>query len=562
MIPDGVKPGDVLGERYRLIRRLGEGGMGVVFRAQHVLIGRPLAVKILPPQYCTRPDAIERLLIEATSTAAIAHENIVDVMDFGVTDDGRAVYLVMELLTGEDLQETLAREGRLPWQRVLGIGLQLCSALYPAHHLGIIHRDLKPANCFRITRRGFEDFIKVLDFGIAKVLTPEGEDTRGLTQTGHIIGTLAYMAPEQAFGAEPTHKFDIHAVGLILYEALTGGLPYSGESQGELLLALHNDSPTPLREQYPVLDAPTQLCRVIERALAKNPADRFSDMAEFHSALAELAPDGACPPELLRLPTLPDEPAPNALHRTAMSTRGVDPSSVVTALRQRLGVHQMQDVAEGGKESELGNKTTMARTLVRPTPTPSTNAHRRALWLSGVVALIVAILLVVWSRSSRENEDRRAPKVVGEELTPGPLPDNTLDTTTGDDPETGSSETGTTGSATDEPTSESESDSDKPTPPPRPRPSPSPDKLLAKLRRSVVEYCTGKTKDARLGETVSTTVSVEYKSGKATFEITKGKGTRSASCIDTQLTSKLKKALRMYNGKKFSRQLNFVLKDK
>ncbi|MCA9636080.1 MAG: serine/threonine protein kinase, partial [Myxococcales bacterium] len=161
--------GEILAERYRLIRQVGRGGMGAVYLAEHTLIGKEVAVKVMGYEHSRRPQDIERFLLEARAASKIRHENIVDITDFGYTDDGLG-FLVMEFLEGEDLAVTCKREGRLPWRRALAIALQICAGLGAAHAQGIVHRDMKLENCFRIRRGDNHDFIKLLDFGIAKIL--------------------------------------------------------------------------------------------------------------------------------------------------------------------------------------------------------------------------------------------------------------------------------------------------------------------------------------------------------------------------------------------------------
>jgi serine/threonine protein kinase len=192
--------GTLLLDRYRLINRLGEGGMGTVYCAEHVTIKKRCAIKILNPEYAHKEDLVERFLQEARAASMIAHENVVEITDYGGAPNG-SVFFVMEMLIGEDLGETIKREAPLPWSRVSPMAMQICRALAAAHAKGIVHRDMKPENCFRIERSGNPDFIKVLDFGIAKVTSedPDGNAAR-LTSTGMIFGTPTYMSPEQAQG--------------------------------------------------------------------------------------------------------------------------------------------------------------------------------------------------------------------------------------------------------------------------------------------------------------------------------------------------------------------------
>lgn len=275
--------GRVLADRYRLLECIGEGGMGRVYRAEHLTLDKAIAVKVLTNAKAV-PQATQRFFREAKATASIGHENIVEIIDFGETRDG-AVFIVMELLDGEDLGQTLDRVGRMPWPRAIGIVVQICRALGAAHEQGIVHRDLKPENCLRLERDGNRDFIKVLDFGIAKLMRPAAEETR-LTKTGSVFGTPAYMSPEQARGRHIDHRSDIYAVGIILYELLTGRVPFDGEDFLEIVLQhLHDVVPAP-STRVPAQDVPQELDAVVLKALAKNPDDRYPTMHAFASALA------------------------------------------------------------------------------------------------------------------------------------------------------------------------------------------------------------------------------------------------------------------------------------
>ncbi|MCA9719203.1 MAG: serine/threonine protein kinase, partial [Myxococcales bacterium] len=205
--------GQVLCDRYEILDKLGEGGMGTVYLAEHITIHKRCAIKVLSSEYANKQDLIDRFLQEARAASMISHENVVEITDFGTAPNG-SVFFVMEWLDGEDLSSTVEREGALPWTRVKPIALQICRALGAAHDKGIIHRDMKPENCFRVKRSTSNDFIKVLDFGIAKVTTDDGEG-KGLTKTGMIFGTPEYMSPEQAQGIRVDHRADIYAVGVI-----------------------------------------------------------------------------------------------------------------------------------------------------------------------------------------------------------------------------------------------------------------------------------------------------------------------------------------------------------
>jgi serine/threonine-protein kinase len=215
--------GSVLADRYEILRRIGEGGMGAVYEARHTVIGKRVAVKVLLEKFLEKPELVARLLQEARLASSIGHENIVDVTDFGTTADGRG-FVVMEFLEGESLAQLVIRDAPLPVERSLRIARQVASALGAAHDKGIVHRDVKPENVY-LVRRADADYVKVVDFGVSKAVhtREEGPEWQRLTRTGMVLGTPLYMSPEQARGGEDIDaRADIWAVGVLLYECLTG----------------------------------------------------------------------------------------------------------------------------------------------------------------------------------------------------------------------------------------------------------------------------------------------------------------------------------------------------
>ena len=275
--------GALLGGRYRILRLCGEGGMGRVYEAEHIEIGKHVAVKVLHPAYTRTPDVVERFRREARAASRIGHNNIVNVTDSGTTDDG-AFFFVMEFIEGVELGLLIHREGPLPVKRALRIADQICQALQAAHDAQVIHRDLKPENVLLISREGRPDFVKVLDFGIARVAEVEESPTnkasgRRLTRPGVAMGTPEYMAPEQAAGKSADARSDIYALGSIMYEMLTGNPPYEGDNVMEVLHKKATETPPPVRELRP--DVPLTVDTLVERSMARNPDDRPQTMAAF-----------------------------------------------------------------------------------------------------------------------------------------------------------------------------------------------------------------------------------------------------------------------------------------
>ncbi len=287
--------GTTLAERYRVIRRIGEGGMGLVYEAEHAVIEKRVALKVLREDFSSRPEVVQRFQLEAKSASRIGHEHIVDISDFGTTPSG-ASYFVMEFLDGEDLANVLAREGTVPVERTVDILLQCCRALGAAHAKGIVHRDMKPENIF-LTRRGDNpDFVKIVDFGIAKMsdIETEGAPGRKLTKTGMIFGTPEYMSPEQAAGKKLDHRVDVYAIGVILYECLVGRVPFVGDTFMGVLTQHMFEDPPAIRDANPATTATPELEAVVYKALAKSPDERYQTMDELHDALeAALAGESA-----------------------------------------------------------------------------------------------------------------------------------------------------------------------------------------------------------------------------------------------------------------------------
>jgi serine/threonine-protein kinase len=296
---DGAVVGDdhVIGAhlagRYEVTRKIGEGGMGAVYEARHTLIGKRVAIKVLLDKYAQKADVVARLQQEARLASSIGHENIVDITDFGETDDGRT-FVVMEFLDGEALASLLQREGPLPPKRAVTIARQIASALGAAHDKGVVHRDIKPENVF-ITRRNERDFVKVVDFGISKLIKADtDEQTEGagsprLTQTGMVLGTPLYMSPEQARGEDDLdHRIDVYALGVILYECLTGEVPFHGTNYLSIISQVLGQEPKSPSQTRPDLEISLALEGVVLKAMAKDRTVRYQTMAALDADLARI----------------------------------------------------------------------------------------------------------------------------------------------------------------------------------------------------------------------------------------------------------------------------------
>ncbi len=276
----------VLGGRYALKRKLGEGGFGIVFEAEDVRLGKRVAIKMLAPRFANQPAALERFRREAIAAGRIGHEGIVDVTDLDQDPDG-TYFVAMEFLSGTDLADAIDREGPFSPVRALGIGVQAGRAIAAAHAMGILHRDLKPGNIF-LTRTDFRhDNVKIIDFGMSK-LTTHTTESASLTTPGQIIGTPYYMAPEQAIEEEVDGRTDVYALGGILYEMLTGTPPFTGSAYLEIVYKHLKTAPEPPSRACPEQGIPAAVDALVMRALEKRKERRYGDMAEFADAMLDL----------------------------------------------------------------------------------------------------------------------------------------------------------------------------------------------------------------------------------------------------------------------------------
>ncbi len=283
--------GQTLDGRYLIERRIGEGGMGVVYAARHLVIERPLAIKVLKREVARDQSTIKRFVQEAKAASRIGHPHIVDVTDFGTTPDG-LTYSVMEYIDGTTLSSAIKLSAPFALERALPIAAQIAQALAAAHDKGIVHRDLKPENIFLISRDGRRDFVKIVDFGIAKVTPIDNQPNDGprLTRAGAVFGTPEYMAPEQAAGRSDTdRRVDVYALGTILYEMLTGRVPHKSESMVRTLAMQMLDPIEPPSKIRPDLHIAPEVEAVVMRALAKKREQRYQTMGELYDAIKVIA---------------------------------------------------------------------------------------------------------------------------------------------------------------------------------------------------------------------------------------------------------------------------------
>jgi serine/threonine-protein kinase len=380
--------GTLAAGRYRVMKLLGEGGMGQVYLAEHVAIEKRVALKVLRAEYASKGDIVRRFQQEAISASRIKHPNVLDVFDFGQLDNG-CFFLAMEYLEGNDLADEITRRKVLDPATGIRVSMQICRALAAAHANGVVHRDMKPENVFLQRTDDGEEIVKIVDFGIAQLRSKDDsvvETKRRLTRTGMIFGTPEYMAPEQASGKHADLRADIYAVGIIMYEMFTGAVPFTGETFLGVLTK-HLSEPAPLMNVvFPELSISPPLQAVIMRALEKDPAVRYQTMLEFAQAITAT-------PDALALGYRPPTAVPSEysslhlLHAPGTPThQQFAPSSAPPALGMAG-----PDLGGGpsGTSTSTSSETARAETLIgAEASTRPLTARGRA----GVAAVLAALL--------------------------------------------------------------------------------------------------------------------------------------------------------------------------
>jgi eukaryotic-like serine/threonine-protein kinase len=314
-----LQTGQVIEGKYRIIRLLGEGGMGAVYEGENVRIHRRVAIKVLHPTAAANVDAVQRFEREAQAAGRIGSDHIVEVIDLGNLPDGDR-FMVMEFLDGESLSQRIQGRGRISPQESASLMIQLLEGLGAAHGAGIIHRDLKPDNVYLVrSKRGQTDFVKILDFGISKFNKLNKDSGMSMTRTGAVMGTPYYMSPEQAKGSkEMDHRSDLYSAGVILYEAVTGQVPFNAETFNELIFKIVLETPPPPQQLAPGLDP--AFASIVQKAMSRDQNDRFQSAQEFAQALHGWLGSGQgvafAPPAQMPPPRPPIASAPMLGHET------------------------------------------------------------------------------------------------------------------------------------------------------------------------------------------------------------------------------------------------------
>jgi serine/threonine-protein kinase len=399
--------GQVVADRYHILKKLGEGGMGAVYLGEHVKMGRKSAIKVMAAAMSQDPDAISRFNREAANASRISHPNVCQIYDFGETPEG-LIYLAMEFIEGQSLKDVIEAAGALPPHRAGHILRQAADALQAAHDLGIVHRDIKPDNIMVVPGRDGSDVVKVVDFGIARAVG--GDDTgQKVTKTGLVVGTPEYMSPEQLSGDKLDGRSDIYSLGLVLYRMLTGTLPFEADSAQEVMIKRLTDEPMPLEQARPDLVFPPKLQLVLNTALARTPGERYQNAAEFGRDTWDAVAD-------LRMP----------------QTR-VDVSATQAAT-QVMGKEQVEELTT---RHQRATKKPAAPPAPAPAPAPSRKGFPIVPVVGGAGG-VAAIAIVAFLMMSKGGQPSQTPPDTARQVTglPGPATPSTTPATAAPAPAT------------------------------------------------------------------------------------------------------------------------------
>jgi len=317
--------GAIVAKKFKVEKILGVGGMGKVYKARQLALDKAVVVKVLHDQFRDDPQLVQRFQREARAASRLNHPNSIQIIDFGQDESG-VVFMAMEFLQGQDLFALLKRDGPLSAERVAKVMIQVCSALAEAHEQNVIHRDLKPENIMIEDRRGQRDFVKVLDFGIAKIQDPAETGGQALTQAGMVCGTPEYMSPEQARGLNLDARSDIYALGVIMYQLATGQLPFTADTPIGIVTKHILEAPVPPRQKK--ADIPEALERIILKAMEKDVANRFATVVELGESLEALL--RTLPMEGSGFAIRPDQSGQNPVAQTSPNTIAPGPSATAT----------------------------------------------------------------------------------------------------------------------------------------------------------------------------------------------------------------------------------------
>jgi eukaryotic-like serine/threonine-protein kinase len=437
--------GTKVAEKYEVLSEVGHGGMSIVYKARHELMDRIVAIKMLQAALVNDQTSIKRFQQEAQAASCLTHPNVIAVHDYGLAPSGQP-YLVMDFLQGESLADVIKRDNHVEGVRAANIFIQACDALEHAHQKGVLHRDLKSGNIMLTEFEGHQDVVKVVDFGIAKLMPNSGKQIQNLTQTGEIFGSPIYMSPEQCLGQQLDSRSDIYSMGTMLYEALTGLPPLMGDTIIDTMQMHVSTKPQPFTAVRPDLKIPPELERICFRAVEKKQDDRFPSMAIFREALEKalekiVSDNGLEPPRSrfgprgtkqnmtpsqrssrtnakpvqeeslfgehesddsqrpgrVTIPSVPprpiSRPAPGAVSRRM--TSGFDAPSQVPARRTREDFELPPDADRPARSKTLRPSETGGADMKKPIQPPSGTANSKTGLIVMIVLLAVGAILVI-----------------------------------------------------------------------------------------------------------------------------------------------------------------------
>ena len=477
--------GTVLLEQFRIDEQIGTGGMGTVYRARQTTVDRDVAIKVLKSELARDEQAVFRFEREARLAISLDHPNLVRVFLSGRLGDGR-LYIVMELLEGRSLAEELERNGLLSLERALILIMKLCAGLGAVHAAGIVHRDIKPENVYLVKRGRDDDFVKLVDFGIARVLEADGIGPT-TTQSGRVFGTATYISPEAATGEETDRRSDIYSLGVLAYQLLTGVLPFEAKTAGAVLMQHVHQEPPLLQTKGRGAEVPNAVAQVVMRSLSKDPDARQQTLAEFLDSLAEaaghagllhdaralligtiwgeeLAAPGSYLGELLGSSAPPSSPSPLAATLPVAVSREPDDEAFLSSAPKPFG------------------------TTSHELPTVSRPKRRKYAWLwasLGVLAFVFGIVLIGtwWSqRAAREVADEEKPEPITAPATP--VEEDAMVADIGTDAVLGEAPAVEEAVLEEPPVEVLELEEAPPEPPPEPGPAPEPSKPKPKKKRT------------------------------------------------------------------------------
>ncbi len=404
--------GTTLADKYQILEKLGSGGMGLVYKAKHLLMKRLVAIKLMLPQFAASATALKRFRQEAQAASHLNHPNILKVYDFGVTPQGLP-YLVMDLLEGTNLSAELTKHNYLPLERALKIFVQTCAALYHAHQKGVIHRDLKPGNIMLVDYDGQSDVVQIVDFGMAKILSEMDGENEELTKTGEVFGSPMYMSPEQCMGRELDGRSDIYSLGCVMYRTLTGRPAVAGASAMECFNKHATALPAPFAEVAPELMLPPSLEAIIFKAMAKEVHERQDSMAQLREELlAELgqAEISGSMPAKSESPQQVSTSQSGSSNASVSSSSSASTDAVISTSNSAAGAgtgdnenSHTQITSTGAVRLPARQSRTLENSMSQMQPSPKV-ARKGMIWASiaGVVIIASAIVLMPKGTSNKD----------------------------------------------------------------------------------------------------------------------------------------------------------------